>query len=87
MTPTKKKKKHLKKVMLKNVDQRDPDNWMIMSKAIRAKCLDCCADFSPAVKTCHIFTCSLWPHRLGKGPEKAGKELYDFPSARNKDEY
>ena len=37
-------------------------------KAIRAKCLDCCA-FSPKeVKLCRSYSCPLWQYRFGKNP-------------------
>lgn len=37
-------------------------------KAIRHKCLDCCAESSIAVKTCPVIQCSLWKFRLGIHP-------------------
>lgn len=35
------------------------------AKAIRAKCLDCCCDYAPAVRNCSIKNCPLWIYRLG----------------------
>ena len=42
-------------------------------RAIRAKCLDCCAGSAHEVKLCPIPSCSLYPFRLGKNPNRAGK--------------
>lgn len=36
------------------------------SKAIRLKCLDCCAYQPKEVKFCHIESCPLWRYRMGK---------------------
>jgi hypothetical protein len=38
------------------------------TKAIRAKCLDCCGDNAAEVRRCHIVDCSLWPFRMGSSP-------------------
>ena len=35
------------------------------SKAIRAKCLDCCCGNSAEVRRCEITTCPLWIYRMG----------------------
>ncbi|MCB9989974.1 MAG: hypothetical protein H6867_01180 [Rhodospirillales bacterium] len=37
-------------------------------KAIREKCLDCCAQQHSEVRLCHISGCPLWPYRMGKNP-------------------
>ena len=36
------------------------------SKAIRLKCLDCCADQSAEVRKCTATHCPLWRYRMGK---------------------
>jgi hypothetical protein len=41
-------------------------------KAIRAKCLDCCAGSFHEVRICHITDCPLHPYRFGKNPKRAG---------------
>lgn len=41
-------------------------------KAIRAKCLDCCAGSNREVRLCNIPQCPLFPYRFGKRPA-AGK--------------
>lgn len=41
------------------------------AKAIRAYCLECCNNFAPEVRRCHITRCTLWPYRMGS-PSKAG---------------
>ncbi len=38
------------------------------TKAIRAKCLDCCGNSSVEVGRCQIVDCSLWPFRMGVSP-------------------
>lgn len=35
-------------------------------RAIRAKCLDCCAGSAPEVRRCDLKQCALWRFRLGK---------------------
>lgn len=44
-------------------------------KAIRQKCLDCCAGSAYEVKHCGIVDCTLWPLRMGRGicTDMAGK--------------
>ena len=37
-------------------------------KAIRAKCLDCCAGSYKEVTLCKVHNCSLYPYRFGKRP-------------------
>ena len=39
-------------------------------KAIRAKCLDCCAGQFSEVKLCPVTSCPLYPYRLGKNPNR-----------------
>ena len=36
------------------------------SKAIRLKCLDCCAGQSAEVRKCQATHCPLWRYRMGK---------------------
>ena len=36
------------------------------AKAIRLKCLDCCADQSAEVRKCPAEHCPLWRYRMGK---------------------
>lgn len=44
-------------------------------KAIRIKCLDCCAGSSHEVRLCPIKDCSLYPYRLGKNPNIKERKL------------
>jgi len=37
-------------------------------KAIRAKCLDCCAGQPKEVRLCSIEKCPLYPYRMGHRP-------------------
>lgn len=52
------------------------------SKAIRLKCLDCCAGQAAEVRRCPATNCSLWRYRMGKeikdlseGTEQENDEL------------
>lgn len=45
------------------------------SKAIRAKCLDCCCGDAKEVRLCNINTCSLHPYRMGN---KKKAEILDI---------
>lgn len=44
-------------------------------KAIREKCLDCCAGQTSEVKYCPAEDCPLWPFRMGKNPFRKEREL------------
>lgn len=46
-------------------------------RAIRAKCLDCCADHPSLVADCHISVCALHPFRMGKNPFRAKRKFSD----------
>ena len=39
-------------------------------RAIRAKCLDCCADSPGEVRRCSLADCPLHPFRFGRSPKK-----------------
>ena len=36
------------------------------TKAIRAKCMDCCCQQQAEVRRCAIKTCALWRFRMGR---------------------
>lgn len=38
-------------------------------KAIRAKCLECCAGQTTEVRLCTIKNCALYPYRMGRRPK------------------
>lgn len=42
---------------------------MTRAKAIRAKCLDCCAGNAAEVRRCASSSCALWPFRMGRKPK------------------
>jgi len=42
---------------------------MIPRKAIRKKCLDCCAGNTNQILFCPVVDCPLWEWRLGTRPE------------------
>lgn len=44
-------------------------------KAIRAKCLDCCAGEKAEVKLCPSADCPLYPFRFGKNPFRTPRKL------------
>jgi hypothetical protein len=52
-------------------------------KALRARCIDCCADQPSEVRLCTAVTCPSWPFRMGANPwreisegrRKAGRRL------------
>jgi hypothetical protein len=46
-------------------------------KAIRLKCLECCADSSLEVKLCDLKRCSLHKFRLGRNPNINRKAMSD----------
>jgi hypothetical protein len=54
------------------------------TKAIRMKCLDCCADQLAEVRKCPVTNCPLWRYRMGKEindelkPDRKKKENTDL---------
>ena len=38
-------------------------------KAIRMRCLDCSNWQQGEVKNCPLYTCALWPFRMGRNPK------------------
>ena len=42
-------------------------------KAIRAKCLDCCAGQPGEIKRCTAIGCALWPYRMATDPFARGR--------------
>lgn len=68
--------------MFKQIDYRNPANRVTSLRSIREHCLDCNQGKSRLIRECHIYTCSLWPYRLGKNPKTAGDKLYDFPDPK-----
>jgi len=50
-------------------------------KAIRAKCLDCCAEHPSLVAECHIKSCALHPFRMGKNPFRSKRQLSEEQKA------
>lgn len=46
-------------------------------KAIRAKCLDCCANDAAEVRKCVSIQCPLWPMRMGRFPQTLRAALRD----------
>lgn len=44
-------------------------------KAIRLKCLDCCAGSPAEARNCELKHCALWPFRFGKNPNRAKRPM------------
>jgi hypothetical protein len=40
-------------------------------KALRARCIDCCADQPSEVRLCTAVACPSWPFRMGSNPWQA----------------
>lgn len=41
-------------------------------KAIRAKCLECCAGNKAEIRGCPLDDCALWSFRFGRNPARKG---------------
>ena len=46
-------------------------------KAIRAKCIDCCAGQIAEVERCVCTDCALYPFRMGKNPYRTPRVMTD----------
>lgn len=46
-------------------------------KAIREKCIDCCAGSAYEVRRCTAVKCANWPFRMGKNPWRDKRRLTD----------
>ena len=46
-------------------------------KALRARCIDCCAGSRHEVRLCTAVTCPAWPFRMGANPYRTKRELSD----------
>lgn len=57
--------------------ETEDGNTKVMTpmKAIRAKCLDCCAGQYSEVKMCPCTTCPLYDFKLGKNPNRKPRNL------------
>ena len=44
---------------------------MSLQKALRLRCLDCCAGSAAEVRLCVSVTCPSWPFRMGETPWRA----------------
>ena len=50
-------------------------------RAIRKKCLDCSCGSRDEVKRCELVECPLYPFRMGKNPNIAGRAMTDEQKA------
>ena len=46
-------------------------------KALRLRCIDCCAGSAYQVRRCTAVTCPSWPFRMGNSPWREKKVLSD----------
>lgn len=53
-----------------------------LSKAARAKCLDCCCGNAAEVRKCVATDCALWPFRLGSNPFRKKSALSEGEKQR-----
>ncbi len=44
-------------------------------KALRARCIDCCAGSRHEVRLCTAVACPAWPFRMGANPYRTKREL------------
>lgn len=51
-------------------------------KAIRAKCLDCSGNSAAEVRECVLKHCPLYPYRMGRNPNRTGRELTEEQKAK-----
>jgi hypothetical protein len=65
---TKEEKDELRKLTFENHHTR-------AFRAIRAKCLNCCAYIPKEVNQCVVVKCSLWPYRFGHRIKHKSKEV------------
>lgn len=55
------------------------------TKAIRMKCLDCCADQLAEVRKCPATNCPLWRYRMGREENDELKPIRE--KRQNKDDF
>ena len=62
-------------------------NAMSPLKALRLRCIDCCAGSSLEVRLCTAVGCPAWPFRMGKNPwrSKAASNTGDVAPASGSD--
>ncbi len=46
-------------------------------KALRLRCVDCCAGSTYEVRACVAVDCPSWPFRMGKNPWREKRQLSD----------
>ena len=46
-------------------------------RAIRTKCVDCCAGSVQEVRLCPVTACPLHPYRFGRRPSKTGDSIIE----------
>ena len=54
---------------------------MSPGKALRLRCLDCCAGSPAEVRMCSAVACPSWPFRMGKNPWRKVRQASDAQKA------
>ena len=55
-------------------------------KAIRSKCIECCAGQKVEVRLCPIKDCALWGYRMGHRPKSDDQaEIFEDDSGETED--
>jgi hypothetical protein len=49
-------------------DYTEPDALLTPIRAIREKCKDCCGGQLAEIRQCPVYTCPIWPYRMGHRP-------------------
>ena len=65
----KKEDRNLEQITISDQDYYNickPSERLNRAKAIRQKCLDCCAYQQNEVRLCTSYACPLWRYRMGK---------------------
>ena len=65
----------------RKADEKGTARALTPIRAIRAKCIDCSGDSVAEVRACHLTWCPLHPYRMGRNPNRKGRELTDAERA------
>lgn len=65
----------------RKADGKGTARAMTPIRAIRAKCIDCSGDNVAEVRACALADCPLHPYRMGRNPNRKGREMTDAERA------
>lgn len=68
--------------IIQKTDFRRQASRLTPVKSIRWKCLDCQGGQGAEIRRCGIYTCPLWPYRMGRRP-RADELESDLSEARD----